>query len=230
VTDFQEGLDTILVLKDSQIIGDDEEGDELLNVNMVEHKKAQENVENRKKKPGYTAYEDDEFSINNPGQKKDILSQYDEEIMGGTNKKSSGFTLSRSGVIVAPKQDKRSVSEKLKEKTVTLDFEKNKEITDYYTQEELSVKIKKPKKKNKQKNNRSSRKNLDAEEDAEEKLNFTAPMEIDFSQSNKNKTLEDSNFVDDDDLQAAISRARRIAAQKSTRPEEAVQGISSVLK
>jgi len=40
---------------------DDDADDTLINVNIVDDEKAARNVENKKKKPGYQAYDDTEF-------------------------------------------------------------------------------------------------------------------------------------------------------------------------
>jgi hypothetical protein len=40
---------------------DEEEGDTLVNVNIVDDERAAKNVENKKKKPTYQPYDEDEF-------------------------------------------------------------------------------------------------------------------------------------------------------------------------
>jgi U4/U6.U5 tri-snRNP-associated protein 1 len=53
----------------------------LENVNILDDTKAKENVEKKKAKPVYTAYDDDEFDEHgNPRTERSILSHYDEEI------------------------------------------------------------------------------------------------------------------------------------------------------
>jgi hypothetical protein len=52
-----------------------DEGDELVNVNLMDTEKTRENIENRKKKPVYQGYDDDEFETGERG----ILAQYDED-------------------------------------------------------------------------------------------------------------------------------------------------------
>lgn len=46
---------------------------------MEDRERLQKNLDNKKKKPGYLAYDDEEFTLGG-GQKRNILSQYDEEI------------------------------------------------------------------------------------------------------------------------------------------------------
>lgn len=55
--------------------------DVLENVNMLDDTKAKENIEKKKAKPVYVAYDDDEFDEHgNPRGERSILQQYDEEI------------------------------------------------------------------------------------------------------------------------------------------------------
>jgi U4/U6.U5 tri-snRNP-associated protein 1 len=64
---IKEGQDIILTLKDryilkgtgdNQDVDDDEEADVLVNVNIMDDERANKNVENKKNKPGYIAYDD----------------------------------------------------------------------------------------------------------------------------------------------------------------------------
>lgn len=57
---------------------------ELINVDLLEQEKTQRNIENKKRKPVYLAFDDEEFI--NPGQKRSLLSQYDEVIEGEKKK------------------------------------------------------------------------------------------------------------------------------------------------
>ena len=68
--------------------------DVLENVNMLDDSKAKHNIEKRKTKGVYTAYDDDEFDEDgNPKQAKSILSHYDEEIEVGVKYDRCGFFL-----------------------------------------------------------------------------------------------------------------------------------------
>lgn len=64
---IKEGHEVILTLKDRNILkgtgdyvdlDDDEEADVLVNVNIMDDEKAVKNIENKKKKPDYQAYDD----------------------------------------------------------------------------------------------------------------------------------------------------------------------------
>lgn len=60
-----------------------EEGDQLVSVQLEEQQKLKKNLENKKKKPIYTGYDDEEFNFGGGGiPKKSFLSHYDEEIEG----------------------------------------------------------------------------------------------------------------------------------------------------
>lgn len=89
--DFGEGEERILTLKDSSILENEEEGDELINIQMSERERLEKNLENKKKKnrPVYSGFDDDEFT----GKKKSLLSQYDEVL--GTESGNDGFVLGK---------------------------------------------------------------------------------------------------------------------------------------
>lgn len=74
-----------------------------------------------------------------------VLSKYDEEIEG---EKVSSFTLGEEVSEAAQQKKLQAVREKLHGKTlVSLDLPAPQVAADYYTEEEMSVKFKKPKKK-----------------------------------------------------------------------------------
>ncbi|PNF42461.1 hypothetical protein B7P43_G08725 [Cryptotermes secundus] len=139
---FSEGKTVILTLKDQGVL---EEGDDVLvNVNMMDDERYRKNIEKKKLKPslhGYDVYrEDDEFE-----DKPSILSKYDEEIQG---EKTSSFALGEEMSEAAKHRNLQAVREKLRGKTlVSLDLPAPQLAAEYYTEEEMSVKFKKPKKK-----------------------------------------------------------------------------------
>lgn len=74
-----------------------------------------------------------------------VLSKYDEEIQG---EKVSSFTLGEEMSEAAQRKKLQAVREKLHGKTlVSLDLPAPQLASEYYTEEEMSVKFKKPKKK-----------------------------------------------------------------------------------
>uniref|UniRef100_A0A1B6D1V5 U4/U6.U5 tri-snRNP-associated protein 1 n=2 Tax=Clastoptera arizonana TaxID=38151 RepID=A0A1B6D1V5_9HEMI len=137
VDKFTEGKDVILTLKDQGVL--DEDGDALINVNIIDDERYQKNIDRRKQKPnqfGYDVYNEEE---NEDGS--NVLSKYDEEIDG---EKKSSFSI--------------GIDETKKKESVRNKLQANKRIeslitpalqlaSEYYTEEEISVKFKKPKKK-----------------------------------------------------------------------------------
>ncbi|GFG38346.1 hypothetical protein Cfor_05693 [Coptotermes formosanus] len=139
---FSEGKTMILTLKDQGVL--DEGGDVLVNVNMVDDERYKKNVEKKKQKPnlhGYDVYGEGTELEDRPS----VLSKYDEEIQG---EKVSSFTLGEEMSEAAQRKKLQAVREKLHGKTlVSLDLPAPQLASEYYTEEEMSVKFKKPKKK-----------------------------------------------------------------------------------
>lgn len=83
VTSFSEGKTVILTLKDAEVL-DEKVGDTLVNVNMLDDERYQQNVENKKKNPlnyGYNVYDEQYDELGNPIERS-ILDKYDEDIDG----------------------------------------------------------------------------------------------------------------------------------------------------
>lgn len=217
---FEGGEEHILTLKDTTVDENEEEGDELENIDLREKEKVAEKLELKKRKPVYDPTEE------NTG----ILAQYDEEIEG---KKRKRFTLDAQGSTVEEREAKRQeVSDKLKKNIVSLDFaEETTPISDYMDVSE--VKIKKPKKKK----SKATKKRAVLDDDeifptTESNGNGTPndnAMEVDTSNGEpvpapapRKWASEDVSFVDDDDLQASLTRQRRAAFKKrqKMRPED----------
>jgi U4/U6.U5 tri-snRNP-associated protein 1 len=204
------GSEQVLTLKDT-IIGDESEDDELENQDLRAAEELKERLELKKRKPVYNPNDVDET-----GDKK-ILAHYDEEIEG---KQRNRFTLDGLGSTreqaVQSEQDTEKESRGV---TISLDFLKDdKPISDYVDPSE--IKMRKPKKKKA----KSTRKRALDDDDI-----FPADetaMEVDPPQSAlpnyKKRSLDDANFVDDEDLQAQLSKTRREALKKRKRmrPED----------
>ncbi|CAG8585107.1 1902_t:CDS:10, partial [Racocetra fulgida] len=237
---FQDGEERILVLKDSSILENEgnnlyailflfckienaklkkiftEDGDQLVSIQLEEQQRLKKNLENKKKKPVYTGYDDEEFNFGGGVTKKSILAHYDEEI---EKNKRPGFMLNNDGTVKLSEDDIRNqVSEKLKSNAISLTFDKMKEIQDYYTKEEAEVTFKKPKVKKKKKVRQKAITDDSLVE--ENKTNDPDAMEVESTSSNttiqvrRRENLDDVSFVDDDDLQQALARARKMAAKK----------------
>ncbi|KAI8919005.1 SART-1 protein [Powellomyces hirtus] len=241
--DVMAGGESILTLKDSTIAELEEEGDVLQSVQLADSERNRKNMDNKKKKGAYNVYDDDEFG--NVGTKRNILSQYDEEIDGP---QKSGFVINEEGAVDL-EQQRKDVSEQMRANAIALTYDKAQEIKDYYTQEEM-VAFKKPKKKRKPRRDREGviegaadeqqsgsagrdhgsrrrRAVLDEDEDA---MDVDSPADqvnessvqsktINYSMSNRNTNTDNVNFVDDDDLQSALARTRRLQLQKRSKTD-----------
>lgn len=143
-TRFIEGRDVILTLQDRAVL--DEGSDVLVNVNMMDDERYRKNTENKKKKPGYSAYDEDidedgNFNI----MHRKILSKYDEEIDG---QKKKSFVIGTGGRAENNEEKLERVRNKLMQKRgETLDLPNLQLATEYYTQEEMSTQFKKVRKK-----------------------------------------------------------------------------------
>lgn len=90
---IKEGKSVILTLKDKGVLDEDAD-DTLINVNIIDDERAAKNVENKKKKPGYQAYDDSEFDEYGTLKVRDVLEKYDEVIHGD---KKESFELDDKG-------------------------------------------------------------------------------------------------------------------------------------
>ncbi|KAF9302068.1 hypothetical protein BGZ74_005899 [Mortierella antarctica] len=225
--DFGEGEERILTLKDSSILENEEEGDELINIQMSERERLEKNLENKKKKnkPVYSGFDDDEFT----GKKKSLLSQYDEVL--GTESGNDGFVLGKvnrgpkTGVDRSGSSSglggliaKEIMNQKLKESAIALTYNKTQQSNDYYTKDEAEITFKKSKKKKK---SRSRKAGDNWEDDGDENaMDIEKPKQLDISEL---------NFVDDEDLQESLARSRRIATKKTIKkltPEQIAKNLA----
>lgn len=205
IGDFEGGEDHILTLKDAAV-DDEEDGDELEDINLVEKDKTTEKLELKKRKPVYDP------TAENQG----ILAQYDEEIDG---KKRKRFTLDAKGSTEEERQAKRQeVSAGLQKGVFSLDLEPEIQTSDYMDISE--VKIKKPKKK---KNKTTKQRAVMDDEDLFPATESNTPngtsMDIDSTNgasvtAARKPISEEVSFADDDDLQASLALQRRAAFKK----------------
>ncbi|KAL4817599.1 SART-1 protein [Aspergillus spinulosporus] len=215
IDDFGGGEEHVLTLKDTTIDENEEEGDELENIELRDREKAAERLELKKRKPVYDPTEE------NTG----ILAQYDEEIDG---KKRKRFTLDAKGSTEEEQEARRQeVSEKLKRNVISLDFEAENPVSDYMDVSE--IKVKKPKKKKAKTTKKRSALDNDDISLPTEPVDTSNDASMDIDTINgapapaPRKTLDENiSFVDDDDLQALLTRQRRAALKKrqKSRPED----------
>lgn len=206
-----DGDDQILTLKDSAVLGEDDEGDELENLNLREQEKLNEKLNLKKKRPVYDPNDIDDTGEHN------ILAQYDEEING---KKKKTFNLDGKGtisdlvdILEAPVQRKKMLQ------NLDVDIMQDAPVSDYLDLSE--IKVKKPKKKKKSKSTRQ-RDDDDALFPGDQVTAVDEAMDIDSTPTTRKRKTIDDTFVDDEDLQASLSIQRRQALkkQKRVRPED----------
>ncbi|KAL8296725.1 hypothetical protein RB597_006036 [Gaeumannomyces tritici] len=205
----------VLTLKDTTILENEDEGDELENIDLRAREKLTEQLDLKKKKPVY-----DPSNFDETGEHS-ILAQYDEEISG---KKKKAFTLDFQGSTAELADILGEPSEKPKVGSVSLDIIDNP-VSDYLDVSE--IKIKKPKKKKK---SRSTRQRAVDDDDSllpvdgSAALDDSSAMLVDSEPTTfaKKRKVVDDEFVDDDDLQATLAAQRRDALKKRkrVRPED----------
>lgn len=208
VSTFVDGDDQILTLKDTTILENEDEGDELENLGMREQEKLNEKLDLKKKRPVYDPNDVDETG------ERSILAQYDEEING---KKKKAFTLDTTGTI-ADLADILEAPAKTERKTVqSLDVDVMTDAppaSDYLDISE--IKVKKPKKKKKSKTTRQ-RDDEDALFPGDAATAADDLMELDAPVTKKRKVADDTFADDDDDLQNSLALQRRQALKKQKR-------------
>ncbi|KAF7336637.1 hypothetical protein MVEN_02098200 [Mycena venus] len=211
--DMDEGDARILTLKDSRIL--DNEEDELQNVEMAEAERTKKNNELKIKKRDYTGYDDEEFVPGHEGMKRSVLSKYDEEIDGV---QETGFRLGSSVQTKSAKveEQKYAAAATVNKSLLNIDYAKTFATSDYL--QEGDVGFKKPKTKKK----RSSRRAPEAEAVPDDQMDVDQKPIVPLARD------LDANFVDDDDLQAALARSRKAKLRKATKlsPEELAKKVA----
>ncbi|KAF8896384.1 SART-1 family-domain-containing protein [Infundibulicybe gibba] len=211
--EMDEGEARILTLKDSRIL--DNEEDELQNVEMAEDERTKKNNELKIKKRDYTGYDDEEFADGNQGMKRAVLAKYDEDIEGT---RETGFRLGSSVIPneVKRAEEKQQAAASVNKALLSIDYAKNIETADYLKEGDIG--FKKPRTKKKRPSRRAA-----AEPEA------TPDDQMDIEQPIVPRIRDlDSNFVDDDELQAALARSRKAKLHKAKKltPEQLAQKIA----
>ncbi|KAF9030981.1 SART-1 protein [Hymenopellis radicata] len=213
--DMGDGEERILTLKDSRIL--DNEEDELHNVEMAEHEAAKKRHELKIKKKDYTGYDDDEFVEGKEGMKRSVLAKYDEELEGG---QETGFRLGSSTVSTkaAKVAEQHAAAAAVNKSLLSIDYVKNFDTDDYLKEGDKGFKKVKSKKK------RQSRR-----APAETELADPDEMDVDSKPVVPRERDLDANFVDDDELQAALARTRKAKLRKTTKltPEELAKKVAA---
>ena len=217
--EFEGDEEQVLVLKDTTIKENEEEGDELENLDMRERERLGERLSLKRKKPVYDPNDLEE------GGDKILLKQYDETIDGRKRKR---FTLDAQGSTVEETESlKHAGGERTKAKPISLDILRDIVTSDYV--EASDIKIKKPKKKKaKSTRQRPAEDNelVPVQQPSTDLAADEEAMEVDSRNASvpaATYKAQDHNvsFVDDDDLQASLAKQRREALKnrKRLKPE-----------
>ncbi|KAI0775208.1 SART-1 protein [Trametes elegans] len=214
---LEEGEARILTLKDSRIL--DNEEDELQNVELAEREREKKNQELKIKRRDYTGYDDEEFAPGQAGMKRAVLAKYDEFLEGS---KESDFRLGSSSITSKREQKDEPTTMSVNKTLLSIDYAKNIESADYLQPGDVG--FKKPKTKKKRSNRR-----VTAEESDIPPVNEEDQMQVDEKPIVPRQRNLDVNFVDDDELQAALARSRRAKLQKRKKlsPEEIAKQIAA---
>uniref|UniRef100_A0A182VSG8 U4/U6.U5 tri-snRNP-associated protein 1 n=1 Tax=Anopheles minimus TaxID=112268 RepID=A0A182VSG8_9DIPT len=243
---FKEGRQIILTLKDANVL-DEEAGDTLVNVNMIDDERYKRNVENRKANPqhyGYDVYCQDDVDEFGMPKQREVLGKYNEEIEG---QRKSSFVIGSNAEQEA--QEKRRLLEiktKLEKKKLdSLETTPLTLVSDYFTETELST-FKKPKKKvrkirqklraddllaslpveesmadlgsRSRRNDRSGARTVTSEDRKSIRARAAEILDTDDTPNipeDLSTVKLDDAVEDDEDLQAALQKARRLKQKEA---------------
>lgn len=135
---IKEGQQVVLTLRDNDVLNEDDE-DVLENVDILAEEKTNKNLENKKQKPDYKPYDDDEFDEFGIIKPRSLLSKYDEEIDGP---KAEMFRIGQFNNVPSSSKASNDVGLDGRLKLTLPDM---KVASEYYTADEM-VKFKKPSK------------------------------------------------------------------------------------
>ncbi|XP_017153392.1 U4/U6.U5 tri-snRNP-associated protein 1 [Drosophila miranda] len=220
--DFGEGRTVILTLKDQDVLNE-EEGDTLVNVNMLDDERYKKNVVNKKQNPlsyGYNVYEEQYDELGNPIERS-VLEKYDEDIEGQP-KKRKNFVIGENSE--EDRENRRRLLEiktKLAGKRLeTLEDTNLQLASDTFSVEELA-KFKKPKKKVKKLRQKLKAEDLEplAEAGTSGMSNFGSrqgrhrdPEDVDMEETKPEVKYEAD---EDDDLERVLSKARKLKQKEN---------------
>ncbi|KAJ1978345.1 hypothetical protein H4R35_001944 [Dimargaris xerosporica] len=215
--EFAEGDEQILTLKDTSVLGQGD--DELINVHLEEQAKAHENLENRKRKSAYSGYDDDEF-VGVIGKKRAVLAHYDEQIEG---KPSKGFKLTKGN---ATDSSATPAIDAGRGAITDVSLQRRQEAVDYYTPGEADALFRKSTKKSKRLRTRPTPSDTSIPDTTPAKLVLPTAMDVEA------ESVDDGgNFVDDDDLQKALARTRRLKmAKRSQQPLPTAEELAEIYR
>ncbi|EDV99376.1 GH13064 [Drosophila grimshawi] len=221
--DFGEGRTVILTLKDQDVLNE-EDGDTLVNVNMLDDERYKKNVANKKLNPlsyGYNVYEEQYDELGNPIERS-ILEKYDEDVEGQPQKRKN-FVIGEN--LNEEREHRRKLLEiktKLAGKHLeTLQDSNVKLASDVFSAEELAT-FKKPKKKVKKLRQKLKAEDLEpiAELPSSSNLGsrhgrYREADDEDVDMKDDSKSPQIKLEEDDYDLERVLCKARRLKQKEN---------------
>ncbi|TDG44770.1 hypothetical protein AWZ03_008826 [Drosophila navojoa] len=219
--DFGEGRTVILTLKDQDVLNE-EEGDTLVNVNMLDDERYKKNVSNKKLNPlsyGYNVYEEQYDELGNPIERA-ILEKYDEDIEGKPQKRKN-FVIGEN--VEEEREHRRKLLEiktKLAGKRLeTLEDTHLKLASDTFSVQELAT-FKKPKKKVKKLRQKLKAEDLEPIEEQPGSSHLgsrnRSQRQPDEDVPMKDETKPQIKLEhEDDDLERVLSKARKLKQKEN---------------
>ncbi|XP_034670055.1 U4/U6.U5 tri-snRNP-associated protein 1 isoform X1 [Drosophila subobscura] len=213
--DFGEGRTVILTLKDQDVLNE-EEGDTLVNVNMLDDERYKKNVVNKKQNPlsyGYNVYEEQYDELGNPIERS-VLEKYDEDLEGQPKKRKNFVIGENSEEDREHRRRLLEIKTKLAGKRLeTLEDTNLQLASDTFSVEELA-KFKKPKKKVKKIRQKLKAEDLEPLPEAGTS-NFGSrhgrhrePEDVEMKEETKPEVKYEAE--EDDDLERVLSKARKL--------------------
>ena len=233
VDEFGEGEERILTLRDAGVL--DDADDELMDAAIDQAQRDAKNVERKKGAKEYTGLDDEETLT---GRKRGVLAKYDADLPEASlasDEHESGFRLGAS-VSAADRQatlrqEAQEAARRANKQLLSLDYDKNQQVSDYL--QEGDVGFKKPKTKKRKKAAKVKISFDDEEQQTGEATgeanaataSATASIAADSLDDIEMQESKDSlkparrqqtdNFVDDDELQASLAKSRRLKAKRT---------------
>ncbi|KAJ9475698.1 hypothetical protein PHBOTO_005773 [Pseudozyma hubeiensis] len=225
--EFGEGEERILTLRDAGVL--DGADDELMDAALDQAQRDAKNLERKKGAKQYTGLDEEEALT---GKKAGVLSKYDADLPDGgiTSAEDAGFrlgtNLSAADRQAQLRQEAEQAAKLANKQLLSLDYEKNQEVSDYL--QEGDVGFKKPKAKKRKK---AAKVKISFDDDGEagepgpsaatatataSKPDDLPDVEMqDIKVSARPSRQQTDNFVDDDELQASLAKSRRMKAKRT---------------
>ncbi|GAC94640.1 hypothetical protein PHSY_002213 [Pseudozyma hubeiensis SY62] len=224
--EFGEGEERILTLRDAGVL--DGADDELMDAALDQAQRDAKNIERKKGAKQYTGLDEEEALT---GKKAGVLSKYDADLPDGgiASAEDAGFrlgaNLSAADRQAQLRQEAEHAARLANKQLLSLDYEKNQEVSDYL--QEGDVGFKKPKIKKRKKAAKVKISFDDDDETAEpgssaatatataSKPDDLPDVDMQDANASTRSRQQTDNFVDDDELQASLAKSRRMKAKRT---------------